>query len=128
MNRKVAFHALLRQLLLSSTVRLLRQASYARPASRSPAFHALVVISFLAKRLRQVWPKVQIVLRADAGFCAPRPLNWCDRHRVVYVVRIGKNSRLLDYSAEMRTRAENIYQLTGEKQRWFREFFYRARS
>lgn len=102
--------------------------SYLRPASRSPAFHAPAVISLLVKRLRQVWPKVQIVLRADAGFCVPRLLNWCDRHRVDYVIGIGKNNRLLDSSAEMRGHAEQIYQLTGRKQRWFSEFYYRARS
>lgn len=102
--------------------------SYLRSASRSPAFHAPAVIRLLVKRLRHVWPKVQIVLRADAGFCVPRLLNWCDRHRVGYVIGIGKNSRLLNYSAEMRAHAEKIHQLTGEKQRWFSEFYYQAHS
>jgi hypothetical protein len=102
--------------------------SYLRSASRSPAFHAPAVISLLVRRLRKSWPKVQIVLRADAGFCVPRLLHWCDRRGVDYVIGIGKNSRLLAYSTEMRECAESLHALTGKKQRWFSEFYYRARS
>ncbi|MFC4876672.1 IS1380 family transposase [Microbulbifer halophilus] len=102
--------------------------SYLRPASRSPAFHASAVISLLVRRLREVSPKVQIVLRADAGFCVPRLLHWCDRRGVDYVIGIGKNSRLLTQSTEMRGYAESLHELTGKKQRWFSEFYYQARS
>lgn len=102
--------------------------SYLREASRSPAFHAPAVISLLVRRLRQSWPKAQIVLRADAGFCVPRLLNWCDRHRVDYVIGIGKNSRLLSASEQMRGYAEQLYDLTGKKQRLFSEFYYKAHS
>lgn len=102
--------------------------SYLRPASRSPALHAAAVISLLARRLRQVWPKVQIVLRADAGFCGPRLLHWCDRKGIDYVIGIGKNSRLLEASTEMRAHAASLHALTGKKQRLFSEFSYRAHS
>lgn len=102
--------------------------SYLRPASRSPAFHTPAVISLLVRRLRQTWPKVQIVLRADAGFCVPRLLSWCDRHHVDYVIGISKNSRLLTASEEMRGYAEQLYTHTGKKQRLFGEFRYRAHS
>ena len=102
--------------------------SYLRSASRSAAFRSSAVISLLVRRLRQAWPKVQIVLRGDAGFCVPRLLHWCDRHQVDYVIGIGKNSRLLTHSAKMRGYAEQLHQLTGKKQRWFSEFFYRAHS
>ena len=102
--------------------------SYLRPASRSPAYHAPAVLKLLVQRLRTVWPGVQIVLRADAGFCVPRLLNWCDRKQVDYVIGIGKNSRLLAHSAGTRACAEQLFQLKRAKQRCFTEFAYQARS
>ena len=102
--------------------------SYLRPASRSPAFHAPAVISLLVRRLRQAWPHVQIVLRADAGFCVPRLLHWCDRRGVDYVIGIARNNRLLSYSATLREHAELLHSVTGRKQRHFTSFYYQTRS
>ena len=50
------------------------------------------------KRLRQAWPKVEILVRADSGFCRWRMLRWFDRHGVDYVIGIAKNPRLHDQS------------------------------
>ena len=39
------------------------------------------LLALLVKRLRQGWPSVRIILRADSGFCRWRMLRWCDaRH------------------------------------------------
>lgn len=43
--------------------------SYLRPSRIDAARHAWAVLALLVKRLRQRWPKVRIVLRADSGFC-----------------------------------------------------------
>lgn len=102
--------------------------SYLRSASHGAAHHAPAVTSLLVRRLRAAWPRVQIVLRADAGFCVPRLLHWCDRHGVHYVIGISKNSRLLAASEETRDYAEQLYGLTGKRQQLFSEFYYRARS
>lgn len=102
--------------------------SYLRPAWHGAAHHAGAILALLVKRLRQAWPRVKIVFRGDAGFCKPLILDWCDRHRVDYVVGIGKNARLLDQSQGTRTTAEQLYRLEGKKQRWFSEFLYAAGS
>ena len=43
--------------------------SYLRPSKIDGAKHAWAILSLLVKRLREVWPKVRIVLRGDSGFC-----------------------------------------------------------
>ena len=45
-------------------------------------------------RIRQSWPEVSIIIRADSGFCREALLRWCEAHQVDYVVGLAKNDRL----------------------------------
>jgi hypothetical protein len=56
---------------------------------------ALEEIQRIAKQLRRVWPAVEIVLRADSGFCRDAIMSWCEQNRVGYVFGPAKNERLL---------------------------------
>jgi len=102
--------------------------SYLRPASTGAAHHAAAILALLVKRLRQQWPAVQIIFRGDGGFCKPLLLNWCDRHRVDYVIGIAQNSRLLAHGALIRDTAETLFQLQQKPQRWFADFDYAAHT
>jgi hypothetical protein len=73
-----------------------------------------------------VWPKVQIIVRGDSGFCRWRMLRWFDRHNVDYIIGLAKNARLLDQAYAMRTLAEVRYEASREKQRLFGEIHYGA--
>ena len=102
--------------------------SYLRPSNIDGAKHAWAVLALLVKRLRQEWPHVRIVLRADGGFCRHRMLSWCERHDVGYIVGLAKNARL-NRDAEMWMGwAEAAYRHSGEKQRLFVDLRYGARS
>ena len=41
--------------------------SYLRPSKIDGAKHAWAILALLVKRLRQAWPQVKIILRADSG-------------------------------------------------------------
>jgi hypothetical protein len=56
---------------------------------------ALEEVQRIAKQLRRVWPEVEIVLRADSGFCRNAIMTWCEQNRVGYVFGLAKNERLL---------------------------------
>ena len=60
--------------------------SYLRPSHRDNARHAWAVLKLLVGRLRQAWPGVKIVVRADSGFCRWRMLRWCEDQGVGYVI------------------------------------------
>ena len=93
--------------------------SYLRPSKIDGAKHAWAILALLVKRLRQTWPKVQILLRADAGFCRWKMLRWCERHNVDYLVGIARNDRLNAQAKPFLGAAEQGFLRTGRKQRRF---------
>jgi len=102
--------------------------AYLRPSKIDGAKHAWAILALLVKRLREAWPEVRIVLRADSGFCRHRMLGWCERHHVGYVVGIAQNARLNGATETMRQRLAQQFTQSNEKQREFFEFRYAAQS
>ncbi len=100
--------------------------SYLRPSSADPAQHVWAILSLLVKRLREVWPEVQIVIRGDSHFCRWRMLAWCERHQVGYIVGLAKNSRVQAEAADLMESARAAFMATGEKQRLFADVVYAA--
>jgi len=101
-------------------------AAYLRPSKIDAAKHSRAILKLLVRRLRQVWPDVRIVVRADSGFCRWRLLRWCDRHDVGYVIGLARNLVLQRLADPWRTQAAERFERTGEKQRLFGEVTYAA--
>ena len=101
--------------------------SHLRPSGIDGAKHAWAVLSMLVKALRKRWPKVEIVLRADSGFCRWRMLRWCEDNRVGYVVGIGKNTVLMKSAAGLVAEAERRHGEKNRKQKLFDSFMYAAK-
>ena len=102
--------------------------AYLRPSNIDVALHAAAILKLLVQRLRQAWPRVKIVFRADSGFCRDRLLSWCDSHDVKYVVGIARNERLLAMASPLLKQAEERHAQTQQKQRLFTEFDYAANT
>lgn len=102
--------------------------AYLRSANRDAAYNAPAVLKCLVSRLRQQWPDVRIIVRADAGFCRPLLLSWCDRNRVDYVIGMAKNRVLLFHSQLTRSIAELGFMATERKSVEFDDFLYSAGS
>ncbi len=102
--------------------------SYLRPSKIDGAKHAWAILSLLVKRLRQVWPDVEIIFRGDSGFCRWRMLKWCEGHGVGYIVGIAKNNRLNRMIEGDLSRAEQTMTAFHPKVRRFTEFQYQADS
>ena len=102
--------------------------AYLRPSKIDGAKHAWAILSLLVRRLRQVWPDVRIILRADSGFCRHKMLTWCEKNGVDYIVGIAKNVRLKRLAADLIESAGVRYDQTGHKQRLFGEIEYGAKT
>jgi hypothetical protein len=102
--------------------------SYLRPSKIDGAKHAWAILALLVKRLRETWPKVRILLRADAGFCRWKMLRWCERNSVEYLVGIARNDRLNAQAQPFLDLAETAFKRSGRKQRRFHVMFYAADS
>jgi hypothetical protein len=101
-------------------------AAYLRPSNIDGAKHSRAILKMLVTRLRQAWPQVKIVFRADSGFCRWRLMRWCDRHGVDYLVGLARNAVLERQGQALMDDAQTRYEATDEKQRLFGEFSYAA--
>jgi hypothetical protein len=102
--------------------------AYLRPARKDGAMHAGAILKLLTARLRQEWPEVRIIYRADSGFCRPRVLRWCERNDVKYAVGIARNAVLERHGTQLQRVVEKHFQKFGEKGRAIGEFRYAAKT
>ena len=102
--------------------------SYLRPSNIDPAKHSWAILKLLVTRLRQVWPNVRIIFRADGGFCRHRILSWCERQGVEYIVGLARNSVLERKSAAIAKAVELKAHESQKPWQFFNRFTYRAGS
>ena len=100
--------------------------SYLRPSNIDPARHAWAILKLLTKRLREAWPQVRLIMRADSGFCRWKMLRWCDRVGVDYIIGLAKNSRLQALAQALMEQAKEAFEEQGCKQRLFGWIEYAA--
>jgi hypothetical protein len=99
-----------------------------RPSSRDPASVLSALIKLIARRLRQAWPRIRIIVRGDSGFCRPKALRRFEKWGLHYIVGLQKNAALLQRVALAELALADRYQRVGTKQRMIGEFTYAAGS
>lgn len=99
-----------------------------RSADADGAAGAVEELARIVGQLRQTWPSVQVIVRADSGFCREALMAWCEANAVDYVLGLAKNSRLLERITAEQEEAAELHRLTGEATRVFAEFGYRTRK
>jgi len=99
-----------------------------RSADADGAAGAVEELARIVGQLRQTWPSVQVVVRADSGFCREALMAWSEANAVDYVLGLAKNSRLLERITAEQEEAAELHRLTGEATRVFAEFGYRTRK
>ena len=99
-----------------------------RTADIDAAAGALEEVRRIVEQLRRSWPDVEIVLRADGGFCRDELLIWCEANGVDYVIGLPKNARLRRCIKRRMKLARRRFVKTGEAARAFGDFRYRTRK
>jgi len=102
--------------------------SYLRPSKKGAARHAWAILKLLVERLRQAWPEVKIIVRADSGFCRWKMLHWCEWAGVEYIIGLARNPRLEALGAPLMAQAEAAFAAAPQKQRVFAWMEYSAES
>jgi hypothetical protein len=85
-------------------------------------------LEYLVGRLRKAWPDVRIILRGDAGFGTPTIYETCEALNLDYTVGIGMNVKLQKLTDFLLAEAVAQQQATGQPQRLFTAFGYRAQG
>jgi hypothetical protein len=99
-----------------------------RPSWRDPASVLSALVKLIARRLRQAWPGLRLIVRGDSGFCRSRALRRFEAWGIDYLIGLQKNVALQWRSAIAMQALAEAYEASGAKQRMIGEFSYAARS
>jgi hypothetical protein len=78
----------------------------------------------IVTQIRRRWPEVEIILRADSGFCREELMAWCEEQGVRYVFGFARNERLRRLLDAEMEQAKQQHQASGQPARVFSEFLY----
>ncbi len=90
-----------------------------RPGNKHASNGVLKILKRIIKRLKEVFPNAELIIRGDAGFAVPELYEYCEREQISYVLGLIRNSVLEGLSNQLKEDACNGYQEMGEKQRLF---------
>ena len=80
----------------------------------------------IVAHIRQRWPRVRILLRADSGFARETLMAWCENNRVDYLFGLARNDRLVEEIAVELLQAEDEAARTAKPARRFKDFRYQT--
>jgi hypothetical protein len=99
-----------------------------RPADIDAAAGSVKQLSRIVGQIRQAWPKVQIVIRGDSGFCREPVMRWCEENSVDFMLGLAKNKRLKRILGKELHEAKQQFEATGKAARVFKDFTYQTRK
>ena len=99
-----------------------------RASNQDASAGAREEVERIVGQIRRQGPQVQIILRADSGFCREELMAWCESQRVDYVFGLARNERLEAEIAALLAQAQNQHQQTKQAARVFGEFAYQTRT
>lgn len=102
--------------------------AHLRPGAVHAALGAEENLLFVVERLQKARPDMAIHARGDSGFGVPWMYDVCENNGISYTFGIAGNKRLQAYAQGLMDQARAQYEQTGEKQRLFTAFSYRAES
>ena len=103
-------------------------AAQLRPSNLDASAGTVEVMAYLVSCIRNRWPAVRIVFRADSGFAREAIMAWCEAHGVEYVLGLARNSRLVAEIAEELAFAKAENARTNQAVRRFKDFSYCTRD
>jgi hypothetical protein len=93
-----------------------------RRANIDASAGAIEEIARIVAQVRQRWPRVRILLRADSGFAREGLMAWCEANRVDFLFGLARNERLVEEIASELAAAAADSAATGKSARRFRDF------
>jgi Transposase DDE domain group 1 len=103
-------------------------ASKLRPANIDASAGSVAEVAWIVARIRQRWPQVRILLRADSGFARDGLMTWCETNGVDFLLGLAKNSRLTEEIKSELAQAAEQSQKTGKPARRFKDFAWQTRD
>jgi hypothetical protein len=89
---------------------------------------AIEEIERVVRQIRQRWPVVKIVLRADSGFAREALMAWCEANGADYLFGLARNERLVSEIAVELAEAAEDSAVTGQPARRFKDLMWTTRT
>lgn len=99
-----------------------------REANQDASAGAVEEVRRIVAQIRERWPAVRIILRADSGFCRESLMRWCEKTSVDYVFGLARNEVLRRLSRKAMWEAAEEAKRTGKAARVYTEFRYRTQK
>ena len=97
-----------------------------RPSDLDASAGSVKPLKRIIAQIRQAWPQVKVVIRADSGFCREEILRWCEENGVDYVIGLAQNPRLVAAIAAELAQVRERFEATEQPARTFAELRYRT--
>lgn len=97
-----------------------------RPSNIDASTGSVKELTRIVRRIRRRWPRVQIVIRGDSGFCREQIMAWCEANNVDFVLGLAKNDRLIKEIEKELEQAKREFEDTGHAARVFGDFHYQT--
>jgi hypothetical protein len=85
------------------------------------------IVQRIVARLRARWPKLQLLIRADAHFAGAAMYQYCHATGCDFLIGLQPNKRLKPAAAAVLARAQAAFERTGTFARRFTSITYKAR-
>jgi len=99
-----------------------------RRANIDASAGAVAEVARIVAQIRERWPRVKVLLRADSGFAREELMTWCEANRVDYLFGLARNARLVDHIYIDLAWAEDEAGRTGGPARRFADFRWTTRE
>jgi hypothetical protein len=99
-----------------------------REANHDASFGSQEEIERTVKQIRNAWPEVKIIVRADSGFCRNELMSWCESHGVDFVLGMARNKKLRRIIGGQMHEATEQWKQTNKPARVFTEVQYQAKK
>lgn len=99
-----------------------------REANVDASCGAAAELERIVARIRQRWPEVHIIVRADSGFAREELMAWCESQGVDFIFGLARNARLQRALGGELAQARALFEESGEAARVFKDFVYRTKK
>ena len=94
-----------------------------------PAAHrAVQLLKPIIRRLREQWPEIEILIRADAGFATPRFYRFCEANNLEYLIGIPASGPLKERTKWALDRLTERFERDRRPCRWRGSFWHQAKT
>jgi len=105
-------------------------AAILRPGKTPTGQEVKTILKHVIRRIREHWPKVEILVRGDGHYGRPEAMDWCEDNGVFYAFGLGTNAALAALAAPLKEDVAVRRALAGAvgKRRRYGSFAYAAKG